>query len=166
VGVVIAEMVSRAAASRSAVSLTSTLTHALLSDGGRRVVLIQLDPSPLRVEKCLTHLRIVAALENSRHPGDVGHRSPETPFTYGGELRVKLAMHRSPTLVGSPPPDCAGPVPGPPRLTIGIFLIAGIGRDLIFEDRFKVFDGKVPIALAFFGHQHLAGGKLMRIFVD
>jgi hypothetical protein len=159
-------MVSRAAASRSAVSLTSTLTHALLSDGGRRVVLIQLDPSPLRVEKCLTHLRIVAALENSRHPGDVGHRSPETPFTYGGELRVKLAMHRSPTLVGSPPPDCAGPVPGPPRLTIDVVFIASIGRDLIFGDRFKVDDGKIPIVLAFFGHQHLAGGKVMRSFID
>jgi hypothetical protein len=165
-GVFVAYLVSRTAASRSAVSLTSTLAHALLPDGGRRVVLIQLDPSPLCVEKCLTYLRIVAALEDGRHPGDVGHRSPETPFAYGGELRVKLVMHRSPTLVGPPLPDCAGPVPGPPRLTIGVVLVASVGRDLIFGDRFKVDDGKIPIILAFFGHQHLVGGKIMRAFID
>jgi hypothetical protein len=90
--VVVAELVSRTAASRSAVSLTSTLTHALLPDGGRRVVLIQLDPSPLRVKKCLTHFRIVAVLEDGRYPGDISHRSPETPLSYGDKLRVKLAM--------------------------------------------------------------------------
>jgi hypothetical protein len=121
--IVVAELMSRTAASRSAVSLAPTLTHALLPDGGRRVVLIQLDPSPLRVKECLTHVRIMTALEDGRHPGDVGHWSPETPFAYSGELRVKLAMHRSPTLISSPPPDCAGPVPGPPRLTIGIVLV-------------------------------------------
>jgi hypothetical protein len=128
--------------------------------------LIQLDPSPVRVEECLTYLRIVAALEDGRHPSDVGHRSPETPLAYGGELRVKLAMHRSPTLVGPPPLDCAGPVPGPPRLSIGVILVASVGRDLIFGDRFKVDDGKIPIVLAFFSHQHLAGGKVVRAFVD
>jgi hypothetical protein len=164
--IVVAELVSRTAASRSAVSLTSTLTHALLPDGGRWVVLIQLDPSPLRVKKCLTHFWIVASLEDGRYPGDVGHRSPETPLAYSGKLRVKLAMHRSSTLVGPPPPDCTGPVSSPPRLTVGVVLIAGVGRDLIFGDRFKVDDGKIPIVLAFFGHQHLAGGKLMRAFVD
>jgi hypothetical protein len=162
-GVVVADLVSRTAASCSAVSVTSTLAHALLPDG---VVLIQLDPSPLCVEKCLTYLQIVAVLEDGRHPGDVGHRSPETPFAYGGELRVKLAMHRSPMLVGPPPPDCAGPVPGPPHLTIGVILVASVGRDLIFGDRFKADDGKIPIILAFFGHQHLAGGKVIRAFVD
>jgi hypothetical protein len=78
--VVVAELVSRTAASRSAVSLTLTLTHALLPDGGRRVVLIQLDASPLRVKKCLTHFRIVAALEDGRYPGDVAHRSCHTRF--------------------------------------------------------------------------------------
>jgi hypothetical protein len=145
--VVIAELVSRTAASRSAVSLAPTLTHALLPDGERRVVLIQLDPSPLRVKECLTHIRIMAALEDGRHPGYVGHRSPETLFAYGGELRVKLAMHRSPTLVGPPPPDCAGPIPGPPRLTIGIVLVAGVGCDLIFGDRFKVDDGNVTVCV-------------------
>jgi hypothetical protein len=116
--------------------------------------LIQLDPSPLRVEECLTYLRIVAALEDGRHPSDVGHRGPETPLAYGGELRVKLAMYRSSTLVG------------PPRLSIGVVLVAGVGRDLSFRDRFKVDDGKIPIVLAFFGHQHLAGGKVVRVFVD
>jgi hypothetical protein len=164
--VVVAELVSRTAASRSAVSLTSTFSHALLPNGGRRVVLIQLDRSPLLVKKCLTYFRIVAALEDGRYPGDVGYRSLETPLAYSGKLRVKLAMHRSPTLVGPLPPDCTGPVPSPPRLTVGVVLVAGVGRDLIFGDRFKVDDGKIPIVLAFFGHQHLAGGKLMRAFVD
>jgi hypothetical protein len=150
--VVVAELVSRTAASCSAVSLAPTLTHALLPNGGRRVVLIQLDPGPLRVKECLTHIRIMTVLENGQHPGDVGHRSPETPFAYGGELRVKLAMHRSPTLVGPPLPDCAGLVPGPPRLTIGVVLIAGVGCDLIFGDRFKADEGKITIVLAFFRH--------------
>jgi hypothetical protein len=76
--VVVAELVSRTAASRSAVSLAPTLTHALLPDGGRRVVLIQLDPGPLRVKECLMHIRIMTALEDGRHPGDVGHRSFNT----------------------------------------------------------------------------------------
>jgi hypothetical protein len=150
--VVVAELVSRTAASRSAVSLAPTLTHARLPDGGRRVVLIQLDPGPLRVKECLTYIWIMIALEDGHHLGDVGHRSPKTPFAYGGELRVKLTVHRSPTLVGPPPPDCAGPVPGPPRLTIGVVLVAGVGCDLIFGDRFKVGDGKIPIILAFFHH--------------
>jgi hypothetical protein len=165
-GIVVADLVLRTATSRSTTSLTSTLVHAFFPDGGRRIVLIQLDPSPLRVEKCLTYLRIVAALEDGRHPGDVGHRTPETPLAYGGELRVKLVMHRSPTLIGPSPPNCAGLVPGPPRLTIGVVLVASVGRDLIFGDRFKVDDGTIPIVLAFFGHQHLAGGKVMRAFVD
>jgi hypothetical protein len=115
-------------------------------------VLIQLDPSPLRIKECLTHIQIMTALEDGRHPGDVGHRSPETLFAYGSELRIKLAMHRPPTFVGPPPPDCAGPVPGPPRLTIGVIFITGVGCDLIFGDRFKVDDGKIPIVLAFFRH--------------
>jgi hypothetical protein len=100
----------------------------------------------------LTHIRIVTALENGRNPGNVGHRSPETPFTYGSEFRIKLAMHRSPTLVGPRAPDCAGPVPGPPRLTIGVVLLAGVGSGLIFRDRIKIDDGKTTIVFAFFGH--------------
>jgi hypothetical protein len=100
----------------------------------------------------LTHVRIIAALEYGRHPSDVGHRSPETPFAYGGELRIKLAMHRSPTLVGPPPLNHAGPVPDPPRLAIDVVLLAGIGSGLIFKDRFKVDDGKTTIILAFFSH--------------
>jgi hypothetical protein len=68
--------VSRTASSRSALSLAPTLTHALLPDGGRRIVLIQLDPGPLRIKECLTHIRIMTVLKDGRHPGDVGHRSP------------------------------------------------------------------------------------------
>jgi hypothetical protein len=63
-------------------SLAPTLTHALLPDGGHRVLLIQLDPGPLRVKNCLTHVRIMAALEDDRNLGNVGHRGPETPFAY------------------------------------------------------------------------------------
>jgi hypothetical protein len=129
-------------------------------------MLIQLDPSPLRIEECLTYLRVVAALEDGRDPGDVGHRSPEAPLAYSGKLGVELTMHRSPSLVSSPLPDCAGPVPSPPRLTINVILVTSVSRDLIFGDHVKVVDGKIPTVLAFFGHQHLAGGKLMRTFVD
>jgi hypothetical protein len=150
--VVITDLVLRTTTSRSTASLTSTLVHALFPDDRRRIMLIQLDPSPLRVEECATYLRVVAALEDGRDSGDVGHRSPEAPLAYGSKLRVELAMHRSPSLVGSPPPDCAGPVPGPPCLTISIVLISGVGRDLIFRDRFKVVDGKIPTVLASFGH--------------
>jgi hypothetical protein len=142
--VVVTELVSRMAASRSAVSLAPALTHVLLPDGGRRVVLIQLDPGPLCIKERLTHLRIMAALEDGRYPGDVGHRSPETPLAYGGKLRVELAMHRSPSLVSPPPSDYAGPVPGPPRLTIGVVLVTGVGRDLIFGDRSKLTMGRSP----------------------
>jgi hypothetical protein len=150
--VVVTGLMLRMTTSRSAVSLALTLTHALFPDSGRWVMLIQLYPGPLRVKKCLTHIRIIITLEYGRHPSDVGHRSPETPFTYGGELRVKLAIHRSPTLVGPPLPDCASPVPGPPRLTIGVVLVAGVGCDLVFGDRLKFDNGKIPIILAFFYH--------------
>jgi hypothetical protein len=35
---------------------------------------------------------------------------------------------------------------------IGVVLVAGVGSDLIFRDRFKVNDGKTSIILAFFRH--------------
>jgi hypothetical protein len=138
----------RTSASRSA----AALAYALIPDGGRQVMLIQLDLGPLRVKKCLMHVRVITALEDGRNPGDVGHRSPEASFAYGGELKIKLAMHRSSALVEPSPPDCAGPVPGPPCLTIGIVLVAGVGYDLVFGDCFKFDDGKIPIVLAFFCH--------------
>jgi hypothetical protein len=150
--VVVAGLRSRTIASHSAVSLAPTLAHALLPDSGRWVLLIQLDPGPLRVKKCFTHIRIVIALKYGRNLGDIGHRSLEAPFTYSGKLRVKLAMHRSPTLVDPPLPDCAGPVPGPLCLTIGVVLVAGVGRGLIFGDRIRFNDGKITIVLAFFRH--------------
>jgi hypothetical protein len=75
--VVVAALRSRMAACRSTVSLASAFAHVLLPDGGCRVLLIKLNPSPLRVTKCLTQVRIVIALEYSSYPGDVGHRSPE-----------------------------------------------------------------------------------------
>jgi hypothetical protein len=90
------------------------------------------------------YLRVVAALEDGRDPSDVGHRGPEAPLADGSKLGVELAMHRSPSLVGSLPPDCSGPVPGPPRLTIGVTLITGVGRDLIVRDHVKVVDGEIP----------------------
>jgi hypothetical protein len=88
--VVVARLVSRAATGCLAVSLAPTLTHALLPDGGRWVVLIQMDPSPLCIKKSLTHIRITAALENGRHPSDVGHRSPETPSLMAANLGSSL----------------------------------------------------------------------------
>jgi hypothetical protein len=70
--VVVATLRSRMAACRSTVSLASAFAHALLSDGGRRVLLIKLNPSPLCVTKCLTHVWIVTTLEYSHYPGNVG----------------------------------------------------------------------------------------------
>jgi hypothetical protein len=64
--------------------------------------------------KRLTHVRIITALEYGRNPGDVGHRSPETPLAYGSEFGVKLAMHRSHALIDPPSVGCASSVPGPP----------------------------------------------------
>jgi hypothetical protein len=43
---------------------------------------------PLCVTKCLTHVRMVAALEYGRDPSDVGHRSPEAPLAYSSEFGV------------------------------------------------------------------------------
>jgi hypothetical protein len=156
--VVVAGLRSRTTARRSAVSLAPALAHALLPEGRHRVLLIQLDLGPLHVKKCLTHIRIISALEYGRNPGDVGHRSPEAPFAYGGEFRVKLAMHRSPALIDLPPPNCAGSVPGPPCLTIGVIFVASVGCDLIFRYNIKFGDGEIAIVLAFFRHQHLARG--------
>jgi hypothetical protein len=134
----------RMSADRLAVALAAALAHALIPNGGRRVMLIQLDPGTLRGKKCLTHIRVITALENGRNPGDVSHRSPDASFAYGGELKVKLAMHTSPALVDPSPPDCASPVPGPPCHTIGVVLVAGVGCDLIFGDRFKLMMGRSP----------------------
>jgi hypothetical protein len=164
--VVVAGLRSRTTPGRSAVRLAPALADALLPDGRRRVLLIQLDPGPLRVKKCLTHIWIVTALEYGHNPGDVVHRSLEAPFDYGGEFRVKLAMHRSPALFDPPPSDCAGFVPGPPCLTIGVIFIAGVGCDLIFRYNIKFDDGKIAIVLAFFHHQHLARGELIKARVD
>jgi hypothetical protein len=138
--------------SRSAVSLAPALAHTLLPDGRCRVLLIQLDPSSLRIKKWLTNTRIITALEYCCDPSDVGHRSPEAPLAHGGELRVKLVMHRSPALVDPPPPDSAGSIPGPPHLMIGVVLVAGIGCDLIFRYSIKFDDGEVAIVLTFFRH--------------
>jgi hypothetical protein len=164
--IVVAGLRSRMTASRAAVSLAPALAHALLPDGRHRVLLIQLDPGPLRIKKCLTHIWIVTALEYSRNPGDVGKRSPEAPFAYGGEFRVKLAMHRSPALVDPPPPDCAGSVPSPPCLTIGVGFVADVGCDLIFRYNIELDDGEIAIVLAFFRHQFLARGELNKARID
>jgi hypothetical protein len=138
------------------VSLASALAHALLPEGRRWVLLIKLNPGPLRITKCLTHVRIDAALEYGHNPGDVGHRSPETPLAYGREFGVKLAMHGSHVLIDPPSASCASPVPGPPCLTISVIFIAGVSCGFVFGDRIKLVDGQVAIILAFFHHQHLA----------
>jgi hypothetical protein len=89
--VVVADLVLRTTTSRSTASLASALVHALFPDDGRWIMLIQLDPSPLRIEECLTYLQVMAALEDGCDPGDVGHRSPEAPLACGGKLRVELS---------------------------------------------------------------------------
>jgi hypothetical protein len=164
--VVVATLRSRTTACRSAVSLASAFAHTLLPKGRHRVLLIKLNPGPLRVTKCLTHVRIVTTLECGCNPGDVGHRSPEAPLAYGSEFGVKLAMHGSHALIDPPSTSCASSVPGPSCLTTGVIFVAGIGCGFIFENRIKIVDGHVAIVLAFFCHQHLAGDELLRALVD
>jgi hypothetical protein len=98
--------------------------------------------------KCLTHVRIVTALEYGRDPGDVGHQSPETPLVYGSEFGVKLAMHGSHALIDPPSASCTSPVSGPPCLTIGVIFVAGVGCGFVFGDHIKFDDGQVAIVLA------------------
>jgi hypothetical protein len=154
--VVVAALRSRTAACRSAVSLALALAHALLPEGRRGVLLIKLNPGPLCVTKYLMHIWIITALEYGRNPGDVSHRSPETPLAYGNEFGVKLAMHKSHALIDPPSVSCASSVPNPSCLMISIILITSVGCGLIFIYRIKFDDGQVAIVLAFFRHQHLA----------
>jgi hypothetical protein len=86
--VVVAALRSRTATCRSTVSLASALAHALLPDGGCWILLIKLNPSPLRVMKCLMQVWIITTLKYSSYPGDVDHRSPEAPLAYGSEFGV------------------------------------------------------------------------------
>jgi hypothetical protein len=86
--VVVTALRSRTAACRSTMSLAAAFTHAFFPDGGRRVLLIELNPSPLHVAKCLTQIWIVTALEYSSYAGNAGHRSPEAPLAYGSEFGV------------------------------------------------------------------------------
>jgi hypothetical protein len=74
--VVIALLRSRTAACRSTVRLAAAFAHVFFSDGGRRVLWIELDPCSLRIAKCLVQVWIVAAFEYGSYPGDVSHGSP------------------------------------------------------------------------------------------
>jgi hypothetical protein len=164
--VVVAALRSRTAACRSAMSLALAFAHALFPEGRHRVLLIKLNPGPLRVTKCLTRIQIVTALEYGRNPGDVSHWSPETPLAYGSEFGIKLAMHRSHALIDPPSASYASSVLGPPCLTISVILVTGVGCGLIFRYCIKFNDGQVTIVLAFFRHQHLARDELVRAHVD
>jgi hypothetical protein len=86
--VVIVSLSSRTAACRSTVSLAAAFAHVFFSDNGRRVLMIELNPCPLCVAKCLTQVWIVTALEYGSYPGDVGHRSSEAPLAHGSEFGV------------------------------------------------------------------------------
>jgi hypothetical protein len=86
--IVVAALRSRTASYRATVSLASAFTHALLPNGRCRVLLINLNPSPLHVTKCLMHVWVITALKYSSYPGDVGHRSPEAWLAYGSEFGV------------------------------------------------------------------------------
>jgi hypothetical protein len=86
--VVIASLRSRTAACRLTVSLATAFAHMFFSHGGRRVLLIELNPCPLCVAKCLMQVWIVTALEYGSYPSDVGHRSSETPLAHGSEFGI------------------------------------------------------------------------------
>jgi hypothetical protein len=142
--VVVATLRSRTAACRSAVSLASAFAHVLLLEGRYRVLLIKLNPGPLRVTKSLTHVRIVTALEYGCNPGDVGHRSPEAPLAYGSEFGVKLAMHGSHALIDPPSASCASLVPGLSCLTIGVIFVTSVGYGFVLETASNSSMGKSP----------------------
>jgi hypothetical protein len=57
--IVVAALRSRTSVCRSTMSLALAFAHALLPEGRRRVLLIKLNPSPLCVTKCLTHVWVV-----------------------------------------------------------------------------------------------------------
>jgi hypothetical protein len=86
--VVIASLRSRTAAYRSTVRLAAAFAHVFFSDGGHRVLLVELNPCPLCVAKCLVQVWIVAAFEYGSYPGDVRHGVSEAPLAHGGELGV------------------------------------------------------------------------------
>jgi hypothetical protein len=51
-------------------------------------LLIELNPYPLCVAKCLTQVWIVTALKYSGNPSNVGHKSSEAPLAYGGKFGI------------------------------------------------------------------------------
>jgi hypothetical protein len=70
------------------VSLVAAFADVFFNDGGRRVLLIELNPCPLRIAKCLAQVWIITAFKYGSYPSDVGHRSSEAPLTHGGEFGV------------------------------------------------------------------------------
>jgi hypothetical protein len=138
--VVVVALRSRTATCCLTMGLASAFAHVLLPEGRRRVLLIKLNPCPLSVTNCLTHVWIVTTLEYGRNPSDVGHWSPEASLAYDSEFGVKLAMHGSHALIDPPSTGCTSSVPCPPCLTIGVIFIAGVGCSLIFRHHIKVDD--------------------------
>jgi hypothetical protein len=88
VAVVIASLRLRTATCRSTVRLAAAFAHVFFSDGGRRVLLIELNPCPLLVAKCLVQVWMVTAFEYGSYPGDVGHGSSEAPLAHGSEFSI------------------------------------------------------------------------------
>jgi hypothetical protein len=154
--IVVALLGSRTASHRSTRSLAAALAYMFVSDVCRRVLLIQLNPHPLRIAKCLAHVWVVATLEDGSHPSDVGHGSPEAPLARGREFSVQIALHRSHALIDPPSADNTSSVPGPPRVTLGIVPVAGVGCVLIFRYSVECSDGYEGIVFSLFCHQHLA----------
>jgi hypothetical protein len=86
--VVIASLRSRTAACRSTVRLAAAFDHVFFSDGGRWVLLIELDPRSLRIVKCLAQVWIIAAFECGSYRSDVSHGSSEAPLAHGSEFSI------------------------------------------------------------------------------
>jgi hypothetical protein len=86
--VVIASLRSRTVACRSTVRLAAAFAHVFFSNGGRRVLLIELNLCPLRVAKCLLQVWIVVAFEYGSYPGDVGHGSSKAPLAHGSKSGI------------------------------------------------------------------------------
>jgi hypothetical protein len=86
--VVIAALRSRTAAYHSTLRQAAAFAYVFFFDGGCRVLLIELNPCPLRVAKCLAQVWIVTMFKYGSYPDDVSHGCSETPLAHDGEFGV------------------------------------------------------------------------------
>jgi hypothetical protein len=138
---IISPLRSRTAACCSTVRLTAAFAHVFFSDGGRRVLLIKLNPCPLRVAKCLAQVWIVAAFEYGSYPSDVGHGTSEAPLSHSGDSASSsrcIDRMRSLTLLRR---TARALFLAPSCLTLSVIFVTDVGCGLVFGYHIKCVDG-------------------------